>query len=526
MRRLSFAVVAASCALAMFLASGQRGLAQQAPATPKPGATTSRAELYPRLEDAFLQWPLPPGGEGYKSIDGKRMHRDVVEQALISRRYRDKGHPKFWGRITGTSSDAESAEWLAGKFKAAGLSDVRIQPLDLEPQWMPQTWEAVVTGGGKTLRLETAQPFYAATAIAAGGIDVEAVYVGLGSEADFHGKDVSGKAVFVFNQTGLKNEGAVRRADSKGAAVIFEVDMLPGNMRYQAYPSGTKAPAFTVGSDDGYGARDLIASMPAAQSARVKVSLDARMVPNLKTSLVWGTSKGASDETIYLIAHRDGWFDAAGDNASGVASIISLAEHYAKIPQAQRRRTIVFVGLDGHHNSGPGAGVGRRWMWDNRQTLLNKTALMINAEHPSTIQTTVRGRYYPANDTIAWSNTHMPQQWYAGGPSRRKLETIAMNAFREFGASMYLDPNPRPPAGDLGAFFRGVPGVATSEFYHYFHTDQETPETVPWTGLEATTRAYAKIIDEVNKLELTDLQRPEEPAPATTKPTVPVAPKH
>ena len=65
----------------------------------------------------------------------------------------------------------------------------------------------------------------------------------------------------------------------------------------------------------------------------------------------------------------------------------------------------------------------------------------------------------------------MPQQWYAGGPSRRKLETIAVNAFREFGASMYLDPNPRPPAGDLGAFFRGVPGVATSEFYHYFHTD-------------------------------------------------------
>jgi hypothetical protein len=107
----------------------------------------------------------------------------------------------------------------------------------------------------------------------------------------------------------------------------------------------------------------------------------------------------------------------------------------------------------------------------------------------------------------------MPQQWYAGGPARRKLETIAVNAFRQFGASMYLDPSPRPPAGDLGAFFRGVPGVATSEFYHYFHTDAETPDTVPWTGLEATTRAYAKIIDEVNKLELGDLQRPEEPLP-------------
>ena len=93
------------------------------------------------------------------------MHRDVVEQALISRRYRDKVHPKFWGRITGTSSDRESAEWLAAKFKTAGLSDVRIQPLDLEPQWMPDTWDVVVTGAGKVVRLESAQPFYGANAL-------------------------------------------------------------------------------------------------------------------------------------------------------------------------------------------------------------------------------------------------------------------------------------------------------------------------------------------------------------------------
>ena len=57
-----------------------------------------------------------------------------------------------------------------------------------------------------------------------------------------------------------------------------------------------------------------------------------------------------------------------------------------------------------------------------------------------------------------------------------------------------------------------VPGVATSDFHHYFHTDLETPETVAWTGLEASTRAYARIIDEVNKHPLSVFQRPEEPA--------------
>ncbi|MGH7487190.1 MAG: hypothetical protein ACREMY_16540, partial [bacterium] len=60
---------------------------------------------------------------------------------------------------------------------------------------------------------------------------------------------------------------------------------------------------------------------------------------------------------------------------------------------------------------------------------------------------------------------------------------------------------------------RSVPGVATSDFDMFFHTDLETPETVPWTGLDAVTRAYARIVDEVNKLPLADLKRPEDADP-------------
>jgi len=457
-------------------------------------------------DDALLRWPLPPGAAEYGAIDGRHLHRFVVEQAAISRHYRDQGHPKFWGRIIGTSADAESASWLADKFKAIGLADVRIQPLDLEPQWMPQTWDVAISAGGKTITLDSAQPDYNAAATPAGGLDLEAVYAGLGSEADFAGKDVRGKAVFVFNMVGLKQEGAVRRADAKGAAAIFEVDMLPGNMRYQAYPAGTKAPAFTVGSDDGFAARDVMAAQP----ARVRVKLDVQIVSNLKSALVWGTLPGATDETIYIMAHRDGWFDAAGDNAGGVASMLGLAEYYAKIPQGQRKRTIVFIGLDGHHNSGQGAAVGGRWLGDHRDTLFAKTALAINCEHPATLQTYLRPRYEEGRDLV-WSNAYMAQQWYAGGPSRPELQAIATKAFREFGAPMYREPNVRPPLGDLGRVYKFTPGVATSEFYHYFHTDRETPETVPWTGLEATTRAYARIVDEVNKRPLSAFQRPPEP---------------
>src|SRR4029079_17325972 len=96
-----------------------------------------------------------------------------------------------------------------------------------------------------------------------------------------------GKAVFTYTMLGTHDEGAVKRADESGAVAIFEADMLPGNMRYQAYPSNTRAPAFTVGGDDGLAVRDLIASLPPGQTARVKASLDVQMVPNLNTSLVW-----------------------------------------------------------------------------------------------------------------------------------------------------------------------------------------------------------------------------------------------
>lgn len=501
-------------AAAGFLYHGRATRAQAQPSSAAAPQTTLLAVPSGRLDDALLEWPLQPGQQAYGKIDGKRLHRLVEEQAAISRRYRDQGHPKFWGRIIGSSADAESAEWLASKFKSIGMTDVRIQPLPLDPQWFPQRWQVTVTGGGKTITLDSAQPDYRANALPPGGIDVEAVYGGLGSEADFAGKDVKGKAVFTYTMLGMHSENAVKRADDRGAVAMFEVDMQPGNMRYQAYPSNTKAPAFTIGGDDGLAVRELIGSLQPGQSVRVKATLDVQMVPNLKTALVWGTLPGATDETIYIVAHRDGWFEASGDNAGGVAAMIGLAEYYSRVPQAQRRRTMVFIGLDGHHNTGPGSAVGGVWLNDpaNKAKLFARTALSINCEHPSTIQTYVRPRYI-AGDSLRWSNMYSAQQWYAGGPSRPELTAIAVKAFKEFGVPLLTEPNPRPPAGDLGRLYRFTPGVATSEFFHYFHTDRETPETVPWTGLQASTRAYARIVDEVNKLPLGTFQRPEEPAP-------------
>jgi hypothetical protein len=238
------------------------------------------------------------------------------------------------------------------------------------------------------------------------------------------------------------------------------------------------------------------------------------MEPGRKTATVWGTLPGATDETIYVLGHRDGWFESATDNGSGVATTVGLAEYFSKIPQAQRRRTLVFIGTSGHHNS---ANMSGTWLLDHREELFGKTALMINAEHTATIQT------YLFGPQIRRANMQTGLLWYAGGPRRPKLQDIAVKAFKDTGVVTYAEPERAAPGGEMSRLWPWVPGVQGSDYNMYFHSDHETADTVPWTGLEAITRAYAKIIDGVNTLPLSDLQRPLDPTapagpPAATTP--------
>jgi hypothetical protein len=520
-RGLKFALSATPLVAAALMMSGY---SRQAP-TAKPVQASAASSPSPD----YVAWPLRQADRAYGAIDGKHIWQYVGEQTAISRRYRDQGH-QFWGRIIGTSADAESSQWLLGKFKQIGMADTKIQPIDLAPQWMPQSWDVTVNGGGKTLTLSSVQPFYRSPGTQGQGLDLEAVYVELGSEADYAGLDVKGKAVFISRYAAVHRgvlrrsapeAGAIKRAEEKGAAAIFDVNEMPGNVKFQPYPANTAVPTFCVGSEDGHAVIDLIDKAAAGPAPHVRVRMDVQMVPNLKTALVWGTLPGATDETVYVIAHRDGWFEAASDNASGVASMVGLAEYFAKVPQSQRRRTMIFIGIDGHHNTGPGGSAGETWLADQK-ALFAKTALMINNEHPSNVDA-----YLTAAGTIGLTNTYVPLEWYAGGPSRPELTKIAVDAWRDFGISRWDRQSQKPPNGDLDPFRLFLPGVdAQSNDFFFFHTDGNTAETVPWTGLEAATRAYAKIIDQVNKLDLAALQRPpeREPARPTQSQSSPAAP--
>src|SRR5215469_3112897 len=473
-----------------------------------------------KLEDAYLDWPVAPADRAYVTIDGKRLHGYVSEIAAISRRYRDEGHPQYWGRIEGTSADAESAQWVFDKLKRAGLSDVRLQSFDLPPQWMPRSWD-VTAMGDRTVRLVSAQPAARSIGAPAEGLDLEAIYVGLGNAADFAGRSIRGKAVFIYSMpepgvwaNSANYNGAVKRAEDGGAAAIFVVICLPGNIRTEfpvlRAPLGTspaaksagapqpaiepgRVPEFTMGYEDGEAIRELIEQAPIGRPAHVRVRLDVQMVPGLKTSNVWGVLPGMSDENIMIVAHRDGYFEASGDNASGMATMIGLAEYFAKIPKVKRRRTIQFVGSTGHHST----PIGVQWMADNKDTVFPKTALLINAEHTALTQ-----QYFFAGKLRA-ANTANALHWYFNGS--RRLIDIAIRAFSSFGVPTY-EGTDRVAMAEISRVYQFAPSLGMINVDTYYHSDQESPETVPWSGLGSITRAFAKMIVEVNKLEIKELQ--------------------
>ncbi|HEX7795902.1 MAG TPA: M28 family peptidase [Vicinamibacterales bacterium] len=484
-------------ALLLFTAGAALVGAQRAaaPASQTPVDRPARQAAATFTRTSQVGGRLAPSEQAYAAIDGTHLMQHVNDMTAISRRYRDHGHTQFWGRIIGTDADAENAQWMLDKFKQLGLADVHQQVFDLPPQWMPKSWSVTASGGGKTLDVATAQPTYQAVATPADGLDVEAVYVGLGSDAELNmAKDLRGKAVLFYSidlasrHVGVA-DNAIRRIEERGAAAILVAQGLPGNMKTQFYPVNSKVPTVSLGQQDGFKLRDLI-SAAGSTPARMKIRLDVDMTPNLKSSTVWGSLPGTTDETIFVIAHRDGWFEGANDNAAGVATMVGLAEYFAKIPQSQRRRTINFLGTTGHHNSGAQSGT---WLSQHPEVFA-KTALLLNAEHTGAVLT--------SHTSARNGNSSGIATWFAGSP---RLSEIVIKALDAFEVPTYPQSAPTP-AGEIGRYFQFAPAMQVMTSGFVWHSDEEKAETISSAGLAAITRTYAKVMTDVNAVDLKDLR--------------------
>jgi hypothetical protein len=145
---------------------------------------------------------------------------------------------------------------------------------------------------------------------------------------------------------------------------------------------------------------------------------------------------------------------------------------------------LVFLTTPDHHHGSEGI----HWVRDNYDW--GKVALIVNAEHPS--QTLL----YSLDAGIMTANEVSARRWYVGGSDA--LRTLVRNTFREFGVATYRK-SEVSPGGELSQVHMKAPSFHIIDHVIY-HTTLDTADLVPAWGIEAATRAFLKIIDNVNKM--------------------------
>jgi len=473
------------------------------PRTAMPAACIAPSEQTGGLDftpdSAYLRLGSP-GNEAYASIDGERMKGLVEQQTEIARRYRQAGN-QFWGRIIGTSADHETADWMMDQLHQSGVENVRLDSIPLPTQWLPQSWQLTVESNDKAIELTSAWPAYGSVGTSSAGEQLELIDVGLGMATDFQGRDVRGKAVVlhsiatsstVFNT--VRRIGALERAEQLGAAAIFIVLELPGNLQTAFYDVGTSVPTFSIGSEDGALLQNLLTESAMTQPVEIQVQMEVDYVEGLNTSSVRGEVPAASPdaEKIVIVAHRDAYFEGAADNASGVATALELVRYFAQVPQADRQRAVEIVGTPGHHNI---ARTGFSWLFENRDSVLDNAVLLINAEH------TAHALIDRFGDDLCTTNATGPFSWQINGSN--KLAEITLQSFDEFGIPRWAETG--GPVGEIRTIADLVPSIVLMHAGVLLHTNIETTEAIPAASLAATTRAYARIIEQVNSMSLSEL---------------------
>ncbi|MCB1672148.1 MAG: M28 family peptidase [Gammaproteobacteria bacterium] len=446
-------------------------------------------------DDQYPTWPLTPEQQRYASIDGARMKQQVVDLGQIALRYRDAGH-RWWGRLPGTSADREGMAYMTERFEQLGLSVERF-PYRLPMDWRPQDWQASFTSeDGMTVALPTAFPVAGTRETGPEGLAAEAVWVGVGSAADFSGRDVAGKAVVIYSvfvpggrshsasdRSGLFN--ANTRAVERGAAMVINVMGVPGNGQFQPEGGIEEIPQFTLSMDDGFVLRE---RLDRGEKVMVRFRLQVERVENVETAYTIATLPGSSDEEIVIMTHTDGYFQAATDNAAGMASALEIARFYAGQPLAERPRTLRFIQFSDHHHGEvargrPGIGINDAYPWE-------RVALKLTMEHPS--QTLL----YMYNNNLTPTNGIGAFRWNSlGSPV---FEQMVFDTLKEFGVSVYAIED-GPKNGAYAPSFHIIDHVI-------YHTSLDIPELVPASGLERSTRAFAAIIDRVNTMSLAELR--------------------
>ena len=138
-------------------------------------------------------------------------------------------------------------------------------------------------------------------------------------------------------------------------------------------------------------------------------------------------------------------------------------------------------------------------MNSNARTLAGSVLILalMSTVNPSTAHALV-DRF---GDDLCTTNATGPFSWQINGSS--KLAEITLKTFDEFGIPRWAETG--GPVGEIRTLADLVPPIVLMRAGVLLHTNIETTEAIPAASLAATTRAYARIIEQVNSMSLSEL---------------------
>ncbi|PCH61861.1 MAG: hypothetical protein COC19_03985 [SAR86 cluster bacterium] len=441
---------------------------------------------------------IPRGEEGFTQLQGDTLFAYVGEIVQFSRQSRADGN-RVWGRVTGFESARRTIDWTAQQFRDAGLVNIEVQDYASNGEmWWANDWQVTLLAddafgpGSRNIVLESSLPtgdsFIEQDSIIATVIDTGHI------DAAIPDIDINGKiAVQRLNPlTGAYSERTATRERAQqlmalGAVAVINVVEQLGNMHTRDF-SRCNGPCFNIGTADGEFLLDAVKRAQQAgleQELQLQLSLDASNLTGLSGQNVLGIVPGVNGlqgENIVVNAHVDGWYDAAGDNADGLAVLVAMARHFAQHPP---QRTIIFVGSGGHHSSGLN---GPSNLVRMNPQLLGSTILVLNLEHIAQLEI----------DSSDWSVGPKEQPMsFSITNAAPFLTTLTHAAMARYGFN--LNPQFRTSApGDLGGYRSlGLPMIQAIHSGPLYHASGDVLETISVPGLERAARFYTYFIDQI-----------------------------
>jgi len=416
----------------------------------------------------------------------------------------------FQPRWAGYPAERAAGEWLAQRLRDAGIA-TRIEPYAMR-KWQLDGWQVEMDSSGIHETLKSF-PLWSSRG---GEGSAPLVDVGFGTEAELMAQNLEGKAVVVTGRALLNvfstYPDSYHRAAELGAVAMFVTSDAPDNL-IRPTSSGQNRldenaiPAFQMG------ARDLARMRQAAGlGGTVRWRLDAQHVDGTTHDVIAELpGSGALDGTLLICAHYDAWFAGALDNATGVAGLIGLAEHFAALPVESRPRNMIFLGVTGHDAGYPHGGVGH-WLKTN-EALVPELELFLNLDHLA-----AHGEEHlsgtgiidmlglmidrPADEERALFTTMHPALAQAFMPQllRYALPATLAPTVPTVNANPDLE-------GKMGAL--GIPSVNLTMATPHYHTIEDVPERIPAEQLARSVSAHRDFLAAVIGMSRSALRAPQ-----------------